>query len=204
MQERGDGSGEQSYARSMKPTIIVLNGIGSVGKSSTAKALQRMASDHFLHVQGDMFLEMISPKMWGHKDGIMFTQRETEGRKSVEIKMGPEVDRLMNGMRASVAALANTGNNCIVDDVMLTRANQDSYLAAQMQGTLYFVGLHAPVGVLEQRERDRGDRLEGLARWQRDRVHQGIRYDFEIDTSQNTPDECALAIAKALGIPTNA
>ena len=185
----------------MAPSIIVLNGIGSVGKSSTAKALQRIASDHFLHVQGDVFLEMLSPKMWGHKDGIMFTQRESRGRKSVEIMMGAEVERLMNGMRASVAALANTGNNCIVDDVMLTHADQESYLAAQMQGPLYFVGLHAPLDVLERRERDRGDRLEGLARWQRDRVHKGIRYDFEIDTSENSPDECALAIAKALGIP---
>lgn len=49
----------------MVPRIIVLNGVGSVGKSSTAKALQRIAKEPFLHVQGDALLDMIAPRLWG-------------------------------------------------------------------------------------------------------------------------------------------
>ena len=38
------------------------------------------------------------------------------------------------------------------------------------------------------------DRLPGLARWQYERVHKGIRYDLEIDSSSATPLECARRI----------
>ena len=48
--------------------------------------------------------------------------------------------------------------------------------------------------MLEARERQRGDRLIGLARWQFDRVHRDMRYDLEIDTSIATPLECAEVI----------
>ena len=59
------------------------------------------------------------------------------------------------------------------------------------------VGLFAPLDVLEQRERDRGDREPGLARWQFDRVHRGLTYDLEIDTVQTTPLEAAHRIRSA-------
>ena len=39
--------------------IAVLNGIGSVGKSSIARALQAIASQPMLHVQMDAFLDML-------------------------------------------------------------------------------------------------------------------------------------------------
>jgi chloramphenicol 3-O phosphotransferase len=39
--------------------IIVLNGIGSAGKTSAAKELQKITKLPFLHVQGDSFLEML-------------------------------------------------------------------------------------------------------------------------------------------------
>jgi chloramphenicol 3-O phosphotransferase len=52
----------------------------------------------------------------------------------------------------------------------------------------------APLDVLEAREAQRADRLPGLARWQYDRVHKGIRYDLEVDASVLTPLECARRI----------
>jgi chloramphenicol 3-O phosphotransferase len=39
--------------------IVLLNGVGSVGKSSIAKALQAITSEPFLHVQMDAFLDML-------------------------------------------------------------------------------------------------------------------------------------------------
>jgi chloramphenicol 3-O phosphotransferase len=59
---------------------------------------------------------------------------------------------------------------------------------------LFLVGVFAPLDVLEARERERGDRLIGLARWQYDRVHKGVPYDLEVDTSHATPLECAALI----------
>jgi chloramphenicol 3-O phosphotransferase len=182
----------------MQPHVIVLNGIGSVGKSSAAKALQTLASEHFLHVQGDVFLNMIAPRLWGDPDGIILDQSDTP---SIEIRMGSALDRLMEGFRQSVGALARAGNNCIVDDVMLSAADQRSYRAICTGARLRFVALHAPLDVLERRERDRGDRLIGLARWQYGRVHHGIAYDFEVDTSDGDAHAIARSIASALHLP---
>lgn len=180
---------------------IILNGIGSVGKSSTARALQAMAATPFLHVQGDAFLEMISPQLWDDPDGIIFRQFETGAGPSVEITMGPALDRLMEGMRASVAALLEAGNDCIVDDVMLSPGDQQAYRSRIPEGQFHFVGLHAPLELIEQRERARGDRIRGLARWQWGQVHRAIRYDFELDVSELTPQAAARRIAEALDIP---
>ncbi len=54
-----------------QPQVIILNGIGSVGKSSTAKALQAITSKPFLHVAMDAFLDMLPEKMLAHPDGLM-------------------------------------------------------------------------------------------------------------------------------------
>ena len=185
----------------MHSRVIVLNGVGSVGKSSTAKALQRLAYEPLLHVQGDAFLDMIAPRLWGDPQGIIFKQLDSAADPAIEIKLGPALERLMEGMRRSVATLARAGSSCIIDDVMLSPSDQQSYFAACAGIQLQFVGLHAPLDVLEQRERERGDRLIGLARWQYPRVHAGMNYDFEIDTSESDPEALARAVASALALP---
>ena len=76
-----------------------------------------------------------------------------------------------------------------------------SEYAALLSGfTFYMVGVFAPLDVLEARERQRGDRLIGLARWQYDRVHHGKRYDLELDTSSATAPECANLIKQKFGL----
>ena len=105
-------------------TIIILNGIGSVGKTSTAKELQKITQAPFLHVQGDSFLEMLPPRLFGHKDGIIFRQSKEDTSASIEIQMGSAMANLLSGFRHSVAALAAQGNHLIVDDVMLEAADQ--------------------------------------------------------------------------------
>ena len=63
-----------------------------------------------------------------------------------------------------------------------------------------FVGRSAPLPVLEKRERDRGDRMPGLARDQWQRVHDGIAYDFGIDTSQLSANAAAELICSQFGL----
>lgn len=183
-----------------KPKIIILNGVGSVGKSSTAKALRALTADPFMHVAGDAFLEMLPASMYGHPDGIVFARDKTVDPPSISIAIGPVMDGLMRGMRRAVRALAEEGNSLIVDDVMLGAPDQAFYRAVLEGLDVRFVGLFAPLDVLEQRERDRGDRLIGLARWQYDRVHRGIDYDLEIDTSRLSVADCAEKIADAFGL----
>jgi chloramphenicol 3-O phosphotransferase len=180
-------------------TVILLNGVGSAGKSSIAKALQAITAEPFLHVAMDAFLEMMPARCWDHPDGITFETVRQDGKPSVVIHCGPVGERIMRGMRRAIAAMAREGNNLIVDDVLIEDEMAD-YAALLADVAFRTVGVFAPLDVLETRERDRGDRLIGLARWQFDRVHRGKRYDLEVDTAKATAVECAEAIKRAFGL----
>ncbi|WP_281405370.1 hypothetical protein [Mesorhizobium sp. B2-3-12] len=102
-------------------------------------------------------------------------------------------EKTLRGMRHAVAAMAGQGNNLIVDDVLCNGEIQE-YIDLLSDFDLHLVGVMAPLNVLEAREALRADRLPGLARWQFERVHEGIRYDLEVDTSVHSPLECARRI----------
>ena len=181
----------------MTTRVIILNGVGSAGKSSTARALQGITDDWFLHVQMDAFLGMLPPSMEGHPDGITFETVESEGKPSVVIKTGPALVRAMRGMRHAIAAMAAQGNNLIVDEVMFNSSEQAEYRALLAPYETRLVAIKAPLEVLETRERERGDRHIGLARSQIDFVHSGMTYDLEVDTAAASPLEAAQQIKTA-------
>lgn len=171
-------------------TVVLLNGVGSAGKGSIAKALQGLTREPFLHVQMDAFIDMLPGSLLHHPDGISFAAVEGSERPTVAIRTGPAARRLFAGMHAAIAAMAGAGNNLIVDDVMLD-GRADEYRTLLAGHRLHVVGVFASLDVLEERERRRGDRLIGLARWQFDRAHRGIDYDLRLDTDSATPRECA-------------
>ncbi|MGX9573102.1 chloramphenicol phosphotransferase CPT family protein [Mesorhizobium sp. f-mel] len=177
----------------MTAKIILLNGVGSAGESSIAKALQTMTTEPFLHVQMDAFVEMLPEALQDHADGFAYEAIAKDGRPQVVIKTGPVGERTMRGMRHAIAAMAAQGNNLIVDNV-LCDGEMPKYLRLLSDFDLCLVGVFAPLNVLEAREIQRADRLPGLSRWQYDRVHKDISYDLEIDTSTLTPLECARRI----------
>jgi chloramphenicol 3-O phosphotransferase len=183
----------------MTARIVLLNGIGSVGKSSIAKALQRIASDRYLHVEMDAFLQMLPEDSFGQPDGLTFETVQQDGKPVVVIQSGPTVARAMRGMRHAVAAMAAEGNNLILDEVLLG-AEFAEYAALLARFELFTVGVFAPLDVLEERERQRGDRLIGLARGQYGRVHLGMSYDLEVDTSVATPLQCAERIKRKFAL----
>jgi chloramphenicol 3-O phosphotransferase len=185
---------------SAAPQVIILNGVGSVGKTSTARALQAITREPFLHVAMDAFLDMLPAAMFGHPDGLVFAPTLADGEPSIVIRSGPVVERAMRGMRHAIAAMAEQGNRLIVDDVILDAAKAQEYRTLLSRFDVRFVGLFAPLDVLEARERQRGDRQLGLSRWQYDRVHCGIAYDLEIDTTASTPPETARRICHAFGL----
>lgn len=179
--------------------IIILNGAGSAGKSSIARALQDITVQPYLHVAMDAFIDMLPTAYWDHPDGFTFEPMVEDGRTAMAIKTGSVAERALRGMRRAVAALAAQENNLIVDEVMLG-PTWDDYKSLLAGFDVSLVAVLAPLGVLEEREFQRKDRLLGLARWQYDRVHQGMAYDLEIDTSADTPAACALKIKHAFDL----
>ncbi|WP_208446811.1 phosphotransferase-like protein [Burkholderia ambifaria] len=60
----------------MTPTqILLLNGAGSSGKTSLARALQTRLGSAFLHVQMDMFLDMLPARYMNDPAGYLFLIR---------------------------------------------------------------------------------------------------------------------------------
>lgn len=173
----------RGYGRLMtQPHVIILNGASSVGKSATARAIQEIAADPFLHIAMDDFLGMLPPRVLGAADGIVFEPADEEGIPCTRVKVGSVVERALTGMRSAVAAMAAAGNNLVVDDVMWGEEATD-YRRLLGDYDLRFVGLAASLEVLEERERLRGDRAIGLARWQHRRVHRNMSYDLELDAN---------------------
>jgi chloramphenicol 3-O phosphotransferase len=179
--------------------IVILNGIGSVGKSSIAKALQTMTIEPFLHVQMDAFLEMLPEAYHDRPEGFVYRTSLEGGRPVVDIATGPVGEQLMRGMRHAIAAMAGQGNNLIVDEVM-TKSDWAEYELLLAPFEVFMVGVFAPLDVLEARERQRGDRMIGLARRQYAYLHKDMAYDLEIDTTKAAPMECAALIKDKLGL----
>ena len=83
-----------------------------------------------------------------------------------------------------VLALARMGHHLIVDDVSFGKQQVDIWKKALKDFWVLWVSVNAPLPVLEQREKQRGDRMLGGARGQFHKVHVGVAYDLEIDTHQ--------------------
>ena len=88
----------------------------------------------------------------------------------------------------------------VVVDVGLYDRGVAADAARRLRGLdVLFVGVRCPIDVIMQRRADTphayAQTREPAERWER-AVHPGWRYDFEVDTSVWSPDECAAAIAK--------
>ena len=116
------------------------------------------------------------------------------------ITSGPILALAMKSLRASVAAMANVGADLVVDEVIWDPADLADYRRRLARHDLHVVGLFAPLEVIERRERARGDRTLGLARWQYDKVHSNMAYDLELDTSVASPEALAGLIKEAFAL----
>jgi chloramphenicol 3-O phosphotransferase len=137
---------------------IYLNGTSSSGKSSIARALQERTDELYLHVQLDVFMQMVPPHGWEGADGMVLTSLPEHG---AQVDFGPVCQPLFSGFHRSLAALASAGNHLIVDDVLLDDRWLREVVEALLDHEVCFVGVHCPVEVAEARERQRGDRAEG-------------------------------------------
>jgi chloramphenicol 3-O phosphotransferase len=185
-------------------TIVLLNGATSSGKSAIARAFQHRSDEPWLSIGIDVF--------WGAIDErwMELGPRAAEGfhwvdgpdaeptRPQVRIVSGPVGERLAAGMRAAVGALAQEGNDVVVDDVLIEPSWLDHWSEVVAGVDTLFVGVHCDLDILERRERERGNRILGEARGQLDVVHRDVVYDVAVDTSISTPEDCASAIAHAL------
>ncbi|WP_367125377.1 chloramphenicol phosphotransferase CPT family protein [Streptomyces phytohabitans] len=161
--------------------IIFLNGTSSSGKSSIARELLDVLDDGvFFHLAVDGF-------------NAMRTGREL-GADEIEAALR----RTRMGFHRSIAAMAEVGNDVVVDHVLSEPWRLLDCLTVLPPESVLFTGVHCPLSELERRELARGDRPPGLAARQYDQVHAHGDYDLECDTGTASPRECALRIREFL------
>ena len=181
--------------------IIILNGASSAGKTSILLALQQVLDTPYLDAGIDKFLWMLPKRyldvpLW--QEVFAYTWRKKDKAKELSIQAGPLGHRLISGMHQAIAALSRAGNNVIADHVLIETqwVRECARLFADLPAL--FVGVHCPLEILEQRERERSDRTLGQAKAYFRKVHAHGVYDLEIDTSCFSPVECALQIKQRL------
>lgn len=177
--------------------IILLNGLSSAGKTTIAKALQAASPTDLLRIGIDDYISMIPPGRETGPDWFFVESRVEEGKALTRFDNAALGAKLMSAMRTNIAHIAGLGFHLVVDDVC-TAAEIAEYRALLANHTLHIVAVDAPLSVIENRERERGDRQIGLARYQSTHLHHGIDYDLKIDTNCTTTREAVNMIIAEL------
>ena len=81
---------------------------------------------------------------------------------------------------------------------MLGNDNLNDYRELLADFQLFLVGVEGSLEEAEGTERQRDDRMVGMARWQASRVHQGVEYDLVVDMSHSSPENCAHRIKSVI------
>lgn len=170
--------------------IIYLNGPSSSGKTTLAKALQDAFEEPFLHVGIDKIIGWMPEKVndWtGKATPIGYSWKKIEdesGNLIQELQIGPYAQKIGKTFQEVVLALANMGHHFIIDDVSFGKQQLDEWKKILQNFRVLWVGVNAPLPVLEQREKERGNRIPGSARGQFHKVHVDATYDLEINTHE--------------------
>jgi chloramphenicol 3-O phosphotransferase len=179
--------------------IVVLNGAPRSGKSSIVAELQGSLGGIWINIGVDVSRAMIPPQL---QPGIGLRPGEDTHASA------PHVPLLYAALYESVAAHSRLGLNVAVD-VGHYDASILVDAARRLDGLpVLFVGVRCPIELIMQRRRDSeagryATAAEGapvpapVMRWQ-NAVHGGWSYDLEVDTSVQTPSECAAAIGRRL------
>ena len=167
-----------------KGKIIFLNGVTSTGKTSIAQAIQELAHEIYYHISNDTFHCMIGDKFWAEN-----------GRMCVA--------KSIVSMYHAVRGMCDAGVNVIVDGMLLEmpeyvqeygRLHYDIMRGVLSGVDVFMVEVFCPLGECRRRNIARGDRGEFQSEEQDMEMNKGVKYDFRVDTSKYTAEECAAQI----------
>lgn len=190
--------------------VIILNGPSASGKTSIQKEIQKQSETLYLRLGIDNLFDAPLPDpdistFEKTKEIKQFTndgtfirgvelKTDSEGHQIVPLEIGPAGDKVVYGMHGAIAAYAKKGNNVVVDYILYKPEWLPDLLSNLKGLKVYFIGIKAPLDVLEEREKKRGTSPVGHARSHYDLVHQGMRYDLELDVSKLSPEQSAQRI----------
>lgn len=166
-----------------KGKIIFLNGVTSSGKTSIVEALQERRDVFFYVVANDLFQEMV-------------------GEQYLEEDYWKYLSDVIILMYHTAKLYSDLGKNVLIDGILVERdeikPHYEKLMEIMKESPLDIVEVYCPLDVCRQRNIERGDRFESQSDEQAELMSKDIKYVMRVDTSKNSPAECAEQIVKTL------
>jgi chloramphenicol 3-O phosphotransferase len=181
-------------------SVVFLFGTSSVGKTSTAAALQPLLDEPYLVLGLDMFFGAW-PDRWGNggelaRDGFWY-ERTVDG--ALVIRCGEHGERLVAGIREAVRGLAASGVNVIYDEMPIHGGVLPAWRDALADLDVHWVRFIGDQSELDAREAARMKaRYHGLARGHAPLFDDAAWADLTLDATHLNPQARAARIAEAL------
>ena len=159
--------------------ILIFNGASSAGKTTLCKAVQSLMPQPYMHFEEDRVVF------------DTYAERFLVGEQAAQI-----FTKTMLGYYRSLAAFLSAGH-CVLADTGFYRRDLVAACLRELQPyRVWLIGVHCRLDELEHREQQRVDRQPGLAREQYQTIHAHMRYDIEVDTSEQSVQDCATHIVR--------
>jgi chloramphenicol 3-O phosphotransferase len=181
-----------------RPTLIILNGASSSGKTFAARALADVFGSNCVVTGFDTFFDEIQPYNRKEK-GVTAAFRRAFGHSRFQLTDGRA--HMEAALYKEALATHQSGRDVIVETTLLdTRALVAAARCFAPPNGL-FVTLKPPMAIAQQWEARRDDRPLGQTRRQYERVYMHDFCDLLLDPSTLTPMACADAILARLAGP---
>ena len=157
--------------------VALFNGPPSSGKTSLVNSLQHEISDPWFHLSLDDFRSGYCESFWDDDDGDLFS-------------------RLLTGYVGALREMALAGNDVLAEAV-ITPARRLLYESTFGSMPLLLIGVKCRLDTAIQREASRVDRRHGPIELPAEyfaAVHEGLSYDLEIESSEESPQDLAVTV----------
>lgn len=166
-----------------KGKIIFLNGVTSSGKTSIVEALQERRDVFFYVVANDLFQEMV-------------------GEQYLEENYWKYLSEVIILMYHTAKLYSDLGKNVLIDGILVERdeikPHYEKLMEIMKDSPFSIVEVYCPLDICRKRNIERGDRYESQSDEQAELMSKDIQYTMRVDTSKNSPAECAEQIVKTL------
>ncbi len=166
-----------------KGRVIFLNGVTSSGKTSIVDALQKKGDVFFYVVANDLF-------------------QETVGEEYLEEDYWKYLSEVIIMMYHTAKLFSDMGKNVLIDGILVERneikPHYEKLLTILKDNPLDIVEVYCPLEICRERNIQRGDRYAEQSEEQYALMAKSISYSMRVDTSVQTPEECAQSILKRL------
>lgn len=184
-------------------TLYILNGGSSAGKSSLARAFQEQLKRPSIHLGIDHFWCSLPPSQLDlHQVDPSYYRWRVSREKGLdyfEIIPGKILNLAMAARYPAIRSYLDVGFHVVADEVLWRREWLIDALKALEDYRVYLIGVHVSDEEGARRESMRGDRHSGWNRGSARVAHRNCpKYDYEIDTTIKSPEECAKELVQEI------